>query len=91
MSIIENHVTKPLKRYKGRCYALDVVNEGWELKDYSNAREPLADYRVLDVVENGTWLPSVFFDIIGPAYVPIALAAAAKVDRYVKLLCILQV
>ncbi|KAG6359854.1 hypothetical protein INS49_010907 [Diaporthe citri] len=37
------------------------------------------------VVENGTWRSSVFYDTIGPAYIPIAFAAAAKVDPDVKL------
>lgn len=37
------------------------------------------------VVENGTWRPSVFYDTIGPAYIPIAFAAAAKADPDVKL------
>lgn len=28
ISIIENHVTKVVEHYKGRCYAWDVINEG---------------------------------------------------------------
>lgn len=37
------------------------------------------------MVENGTWRPNIFYDTIGPAYIPITFAAAAKADPDVKL------
>lgn len=45
----------------------------------------MADSATTAVVENGTWRSSVFYDTIGPAYIPIAFTAAVRADPDVKL------
>lgn len=82
ISIIEDHITKVLTHYKGRCYAWDVANEG-DSNQCPSVRLVADD--VAAVWDNSTWRESVSYDTIRPPCIPIAFAAAAKADPDAKL------
>jgi len=88
------HITTVMNRYKGRCKHWDVVNEGEQdpaVRSYPPPPPPLLHHanpnpcsrKALE--EDGTYKETVFLDVIGPAYIPIAFKAAAAADPSAKL------
>ncbi|ROV90663.1 hypothetical protein VPNG_10112 [Cytospora leucostoma] len=71
ISIMVNHITNVVSHYKGRCYAWDVVNEAI----YADGT-----YRGQTSASTSIW-----YQTIGPAFIPIAFAAAAAADPSAKL------
>jgi endo-1,4-beta-xylanase len=82
---MKNHITNVVTHYKGKCYAWDVVNEGSLLHLSFNSTSETDKPVNLALNEDGTFRSSVFYQIIGPAYIPIAFATAAAADPSVKL------
>lgn len=71
IQIMVNHITNVVTHFKGKCYAWDVVNEAI-YADGTFRGETSASY-------------SVWYETIGPAYIPIAFAAAAAADPAAKM------
>lgn len=71
ISIMVNHITNVVSHYKGKCYAWDVVNEAI----YADGT-----YRGQTSASTSIW-----YQTIGPAFIPIAFAAAAAADPSAKL------
>lgn len=88
--MIESHVFLGI-RYAGQLYAWDVVNEPFN-EDGENVfilfcPWPGAHLRPLRMYDflPGTYRSSVFYDTIGPQFIPIALRAARRADPTAKL------
>lgn len=71
INIMVNHITNVVSHYKGKCYAWDVVNEAI----YADGT-----YRGQTSASSSVW-----YKTIGPAFIPIAFAAAAAADPGAKL------
>lgn len=71
INIMVNHITNVVTHYKGKCYAWDVVNEAI----YADGT-----YRGQTSASSSIW-----YKTIGPAYIPIAFAAAAAADPAAKM------
>lgn len=71
IDIMVNHITNVVTHYKGKCYAWDVVNEAI----YADGT-----YRGQTSASSSIW-----YKTIGPAFIPIAFAAAAAADPGAKL------
>jgi endo-1,4-beta-xylanase len=81
---MKNHITNVVNHYKGKCYAWDVVNEG-SSSIYQSIVLPKLTSLNIALNEDGTYRNSIFYQTIGPAYIPIAFATAAAADPSVKL------
>ncbi|MCJ1255695.1 hypothetical protein MMC24_003512 [Lignoscripta atroalba] len=89
IAALKNHITNQVSHYEGKCYAWDVVNEGWKaqifhliLEQKCAANLPLS---IIAFNEDGTYRTDVFYNIIGREYIPIAFQAAAAADPSAKL------
>lgn len=71
VEIIKDHITNVVTHFKGKCYAWDVVNE---------AVDATGSFR-----GENTPTESVWYSKVGPAFIPIAFAAAAAADPSAKL------
>lgn len=67
-AVLEAHITAVVTHFGDRCYSWDVVNEA--LSDDA----PAAPGGI-------AWQSNLFYDTIGPAYVPLAFAAASRAAR----------
>ncbi|KAJ3565213.1 hypothetical protein NP233_g7781 [Leucocoprinus birnbaumii] len=80
ISIMQNHVTNVISHYKGGI-------------DNSKGKEILMTIMILDAWDvcnevfndDGTWRTSVFYNTIGPSFVPLAFQAARAADPNAKL------
>lgn len=71
VEIMKNHITNVVTHFKGKCYAWDVVNEAVDRDGVFRGQIFQTD--------------SVWYSTIGPAFIPIAFAAAAAADPSAKL------
>jgi endo-1,4-beta-xylanase len=82
IQIMTNHINSVMGRWKGKCNHWDVVNEG-TLGWFSNRTVLSRD--ILALNEDGTYRSSVFYRVIGEAFIPIAFRIAAAADPSAKL------
>ena len=82
---MKNHITNVVTHYKGDCYAWDVVNEGKFSLLSIRGGHTESNILCTALNEDGSYRDSIFYQTIGPAYIPIAFAAAAAADPDVKL------
>lgn len=71
VEIIKDHITNVVTHFKGKCYAWDVVNEAVDSDGFFRGDKTPAE--------------SVWYSKVGPAFIPIAFAAAAAADPSAKL------
>ncbi|KAG6353846.1 hypothetical protein INS49_005327 [Diaporthe citri] len=71
VEIIKNHITNVVTHFKGKCYAWDVVNEAVDGNGFFRGDK--------------TPTESIWYSKVGPAFIPIAFAAAAAADPSAKL------
>lgn len=86
-----NHINTLMKRYAGKVYAWDVINEMFEGKP--SPIPPLAStlkcfhtFRMLTTsTENGSFRSSVFYNVLGESFVRTAFETARAADPKAKL------
>ncbi|KAJ0118569.1 hypothetical protein N8I77_001633 [Diaporthe amygdali] len=71
IAIIQNHIANVVTHFKGKCYAWDVVNEAIDADGTFRGQKSSSD--------------SVWYSKVGPAFIPIAFAAAAAADPSARL------
>lgn len=71
VEIIKDHITNVVTHFKGKCYAWDVVNEAIDANGFFRGDKTPAE--------------SIWYSKVGPAFIPIAFAAAAAADPSAKL------
>lgn len=71
VEIIKNHITNVVTHFRGKCYAWDVVNEAVDANGFFRGDKTPSE--------------SIWYSKVGPAFIPIAFAAAAAADPSAKL------
>lgn len=85
LDVMKTHIDAVLGRYGDRLAHMDVVNE----------REYRCDILGIDrqadgkaILDDGTWRPSVFYDLLGEDFVGIAVCTAASFSPIKRLMII---
>lgn len=82
-TVMQNHISSLMGRYKGQVYAWDVINE--MVRTYSRGRIHAAQVLTIhQFEENGNFRASVFYNVLGEDFVRIAFEAAKAADPSAK-------